>query len=93
MCTDNRRTGALENVAHLDGEAGFECVDHDVSTYIDVAGGLDEIYRFVLRRSPGNAGNLIAEWVHRWPLLTPSNSKNTPDGIRVGRRRPTTMHP
>src|SRR5215218_7039740 len=46
LCMDNLRTGTLENVAHLEGEAGFEYVDHDVSSYIDVPGELDEIYHF-----------------------------------------------
>jgi dTDP-glucose 4,6-dehydratase len=51
-CMDNLRTGTLENVAHLEGEVGFEYVDHDVSAYINVPGELDEIYHFASPASP-----------------------------------------
>jgi dTDP-glucose 4,6-dehydratase len=51
VCTDNLRTGSLENVAHLEGEAHFEYVDHDVTSHINVAGELDEVYHFA---SPAN---------------------------------------
>ena len=52
VCMDNLRTGSLENVAHLEGEADFEYVDHDVTTYIHVPGELDEIYHFASPASP-----------------------------------------
>ena len=52
LCMDNLRTGTLENVAHLEGEAGFEYVDHDVSSYINVPRELDEIYQFASPASP-----------------------------------------
>jgi dTDP-glucose 4,6-dehydratase len=53
LCMDNLRTGAFENVAHLlDGESDFEYIDHDVSTYINVLGELDEIYHFASPASP-----------------------------------------
>jgi dTDP-glucose 4,6-dehydratase len=52
LCMDNLRTGTLENVAHLEGEAGFEYVDHDVSSHINVPGELDEIYHFASPASP-----------------------------------------
>src|SRR5215208_2707462 len=52
LCMDNLRTGTLENVAHLEGEAGFEYVDHDVSSYINVPRELDEIYHFASPASP-----------------------------------------
>ncbi|MGH3147507.1 MAG: GDP-mannose 4,6-dehydratase, partial [Rubrobacter sp.] len=52
VCMDNLRTGALENVANLEGEAGFDYVDHDVSAYINVQGELDEIYHFASPASP-----------------------------------------
>jgi len=51
-CMDNLRTGTLENVAHLEGEADFEYVEHDVSTYINVPGDLDEVYHFASPASP-----------------------------------------
>jgi dTDP-glucose 4,6-dehydratase len=52
LCIDNLRTGSLENVAHLEGEADFDYVDHDVTTYIHVSGELDEIYHFASPASP-----------------------------------------
>jgi dTDP-glucose 4,6-dehydratase len=52
VCMDNLRTGSLENVAHLEGEADFEYVDHDVTTYIHVPGELDEVYHFASPASP-----------------------------------------
>jgi dTDP-glucose 4,6-dehydratase len=52
VCMDNLRTGTLENVAHLEDEADFEYVDHDVTAYINVPGELDEIYHFASPASP-----------------------------------------
>jgi dTDP-glucose 4,6-dehydratase len=52
LCMDNLRTGSLENVAHLDGEVGFEYADHDVSAHINVPGRLDEVYHFASPASP-----------------------------------------
>jgi dTDP-glucose 4,6-dehydratase len=49
---DNLRTGSLENVAHLEGEAHFEYIDHDVTSHLNVAGELDEIYHFASPASP-----------------------------------------
>ena len=52
LCVDNLITGTLENVAHLESEADFEYMEHDVSTYINVSGELDEIYHFASPASP-----------------------------------------
>jgi dTDP-glucose 4,6-dehydratase len=52
LCMDNLRTGTLENVGHLEDEADFEYVDHDVTTYINVPGELDEVYHFASPASP-----------------------------------------
>lgn len=55
MCMDNLRTGTLENVAHLmQGEPDFEYIDHDVSTYLNVPGELEEIYHFASPASPAD---------------------------------------
>jgi len=54
VCMDNLRTGSLENVVHLVGEPHFEYVDHDVTTYINVPGDLDEIYHFASPASPAD---------------------------------------
>src|SRR5215212_9880282 len=52
LCMDNLRTGSLENVAHLMGEADFEYVDHDLTAYTNVLGELDELYHFASPASP-----------------------------------------
>jgi dTDP-glucose 4,6-dehydratase len=51
-CMDNLRSGTLENVSHLEGEADFEYIDHDVSASVDVPGEFDEIYHFASPASP-----------------------------------------
>jgi dTDP-glucose 4,6-dehydratase len=52
VCMDNLRTGSLENVSHLEGDADFEYADHDVTTHINVVGKLDEVYHFASPASP-----------------------------------------
>jgi dTDP-glucose 4,6-dehydratase len=52
VCMDNLRTGSLENLARLEGEADFEYVEHDVTAYINAPGELDEIYHFASPASP-----------------------------------------
>jgi dTDP-glucose 4,6-dehydratase len=52
VCMDNLRTGSLENVAHREGEAHFEYIDHDVTSHINFGGELDEIYHFASPASP-----------------------------------------
>ena len=52
VCMDNLRTGTLENIAHLQGEANFEYIHHDVTAYIEYPGDLDEIYHFASPASP-----------------------------------------
>ncbi len=52
VCVDNLITGSYENVAHLMGSPGFEYVESDVTTYIDVRGPLDEVYHFASPASP-----------------------------------------
>ena len=55
LCMDNLRTGSLENVKHLlEGDAHFEYVDHDVTSYIHVPGDLDEVYHFASPASPAD---------------------------------------
>src|SRR5919112_5744471 len=47
VCMDSLSTGSFGNVApFLAREAAFEYIEHDVSTHIDVAGELDEVYHF-----------------------------------------------
>jgi dTDP-glucose 4,6-dehydratase len=52
VCMDNLRTGSLENIVHLEDEPDFEYVDHDVTTYMNVPGELDEVYHFASPASP-----------------------------------------
>src|SRR5215211_3756176 len=54
LCMDNLRTGSLENLVRLEGEADFEYVEHDVSSYINVPGKLDEIYHLASPASPAD---------------------------------------
>jgi dTDP-glucose 4,6-dehydratase len=54
VCMDNLRTGSPENVAHLHKDPDFEYVDHDVTTYIDLPGRLDEVYHFASPASPAD---------------------------------------
>jgi dTDP-glucose 4,6-dehydratase len=54
VCMDNLRTGTLENIAHLQDEADFEYVHHDVTTYIDCPGMVDEVYHFASPASPAD---------------------------------------
>jgi dTDP-glucose 4,6-dehydratase len=54
ICMDNLRTGSMENIAHLQDDANFEYISHDVTTYIDCPGRLDEIYHFASPASPAD---------------------------------------
>jgi dTDP-glucose 4,6-dehydratase len=62
VCVDNLSTGSLANVApFLANEADFEYIEHDVSTYMDVAGGLEEVYHFASAASPADFGRIPIE--------------------------------
>jgi dTDP-glucose 4,6-dehydratase len=62
VCLDNLSTGSLENVApFLAREADFAYVEHDVSTPIDVAGDLEEVYHFASAASPADFGRIPIE--------------------------------
>jgi dTDP-glucose 4,6-dehydratase len=49
---DNLITGALENIAHLQGDRRFQFIQHDVSRYIQVEGPLDGVLHFASPASP-----------------------------------------
>jgi dTDP-glucose 4,6-dehydratase len=53
LCLDNLRTGSLENIANLK-DSDFEFIDHDVTSYINIPGELDEIYHFASPASPAD---------------------------------------
>jgi dTDP-glucose 4,6-dehydratase len=52
VCVDNLSTGLRENVAHLEGDPGFEYVHHDVSLPFHIEGRLDEVYHLASPASP-----------------------------------------
>lgn len=52
VCVDNLCTGTLENVAHLTNDPRFEFIEHDVTTRMNITGGLDEVYHFASPASP-----------------------------------------
>ena len=54
ICMDNLRTGSLENIVHLWDDPDFDYINHDATTYIDIAGELDEIYHFASPASPAD---------------------------------------
>jgi dTDP-glucose 4,6-dehydratase len=54
VCIDNLRTGCKKNIAHLQNDANFEYVHHDVTTYIDCPGEVDEVYHFASPASPAD---------------------------------------
>jgi dTDP-glucose 4,6-dehydratase len=49
---DNFITGHRDNLAHLEGRADFELVEHDISRYIDLPGPLDGVLNFASPASP-----------------------------------------
>jgi dTDP-glucose 4,6-dehydratase len=51
VCIDNLDTGSLQNVEHLHSE-NFEFVNHDVTEYIGVEGGVDFVYHLAALASP-----------------------------------------
>jgi len=52
ICLDNLITGNLNNIEHLDGNKSFKFIKHDVTEYIDIAGGIDFIFHFASPASP-----------------------------------------
>ena len=52
VCMDNFVTGSPDNIAHLDGHRRFTFVRHNVTEYIDIAGGVDWVLNFASPASP-----------------------------------------
>ncbi len=52
ICMDNLLTGNMDNVAHLIGHERFTFIDYDVTNYIYVEGGVDNILHFASPASP-----------------------------------------
>ena len=49
---DNLLTGSMKNIEHLLPEPNFEFYNHDITTYVHVAGDLDYILHFASPASP-----------------------------------------
>jgi len=52
ICMDNFITGTPDNVVHLIGHPRFHLVEHDVTTYVYVAGQVDYVLHFASPASP-----------------------------------------
>jgi dTDP-glucose 4,6-dehydratase len=52
VCMDNLITGNPDNIAHLMGHERFSFVKHDVSTFVYVAGDVDNVLHFASPASP-----------------------------------------
>jgi dTDP-glucose 4,6-dehydratase len=52
VVVDNLITGSMDNVAHLEGHAGFAFVRHDVSKHIDIPGPVDVVFHLASPASP-----------------------------------------
>jgi dTDP-glucose 4,6-dehydratase len=52
VCLDNLSTGAVGNIEHLFGRAGFTFVDHNVSEYVWVPGPVDAVMHLASPASP-----------------------------------------
>ena len=52
ICMDNLLTGNMDNISHLIGNEKFSFIKHDVTEYIYVQGGLDNILHFASPASP-----------------------------------------
>jgi dTDP-glucose 4,6-dehydratase len=52
VCIDNLITGNLANIEAFRDDDGFEFLDHDVSTYVEVAGEVDAVLHFASPASP-----------------------------------------
>ena len=50
-CLDNLDTGSLTNIAHLRDD-NFSCVQHDVTTHIEIPGDVDFVFHFASPASP-----------------------------------------
>ncbi len=52
ICMDNLSTGTSKNIKRLQDNPDFEFVDHDVTEFIEVGGGLDAVLHFASPASP-----------------------------------------
>ena len=52
ICMDNLITGNHENISHLIGNPGFKFINHDVTNYIFIKGGIDYVLHLASPASP-----------------------------------------
>ena len=70
LCADNLVTGTRENVIDLEEDPGFEYVEHDVTSPLQVEGRLDEVYHFASPASPVDFGRIPMEILRAGSLGT-----------------------
>ena len=54
VCIDNLLTGSRDNVAHHEGNPAFRFVLHDVTTFVEVEGPVDNVLHFASPASPAD---------------------------------------
>lgn len=54
ICIDNLLTGSKDNVAHHEGNEAFRFVLHDVTTFIELDGPVDNVLHFASPASPAD---------------------------------------
>jgi dTDP-glucose 4,6-dehydratase len=54
VAIDNLLTGSVDNIEHLFGQPGFTFVEHDVSQFVWVPGGVDVVMHFASPASPAD---------------------------------------
>ena len=52
VCFDNLLTGGTRNIQHLEGNSGFQFVEHNVTEFIEVTGTVDLVLHFASPASP-----------------------------------------
>ena len=52
VCFDNLCTGGTRNIQHLEGNSGFQFVEHNVTEFIEVTGTVDLVLHFASPASP-----------------------------------------
>lgn len=70
VCVDNLSTGTRENVADLQGDPGFEYVEHDITLPLQIEGRLDEVYHFASPASPKDFERIPVEILRAGSLGT-----------------------
>ncbi|MDI6774821.1 MAG: SDR family oxidoreductase [Verrucomicrobiota bacterium] len=52
ICLDNLLTGSLDNIRHLEGNANFRFINHNVTEHIDLPGHVNYVFHFASPASP-----------------------------------------